>query len=473
MSLVHEVIMTSPITPILGSSTHFHQPNATSNLSEAPEHHHSGTKSTEDTKDRPFNGFRMAASERAKHLVSIVIEEVEAYEHAWMPRKRARKSTDRKTFHRQVEAIICDLAHLTLTQPTGRIAVSRSRQMLTCADRYKPKVMSKTLPAVLDLLAAPQIALVATQLGLHSLRNPSLNKQTTIWADARLVTLIAKHRIELADLTVDRHEEVIVLKADKECYFKQGKRIEYSDTPQTMEDRKRVWRLNDFLAAADIQFVNHNGVDTVVDVDDRRMRRIYNHSVFDAGGRLYGGWWQPLKKSQRRNGILIDGMPVITLDYGQSAPRIAYGLAGIDPAFTDAYVIPGLTDRCQGTDPRAGVKKVFNALLHTKKPLESLPKGTRPLLGKGITVDEVVTLIKKAHEPITNAFCAGKGMHICYLESEILFAVLEELMAKGITALPIHDAVVVRQDHEAMVRETMLRVFKEKTCVDGMVSREA
>lgn len=414
----------------------------------------------------------MAASERAKHFVSVVTKEVEAYEREWKLRERARRPADKRTFCRQVEAVICDLVHLILTNPNGRIAISRSRQMLTCADRYKPKVMCKTLPAVLDLLAAPQIDLVATEIGLHSLTDPSLNKQTTMWAGARLVALIAKHEIELADLTVDRHEEVIVLKADKECYFEQGKRIPYSDTSQTIEDRKRVWRLNDFLAAADIRYVPHDRTDTVVDANDRRMRRIYNNGVFDAGGRLYGGCWQPLKKSQRRIGLLIDGLPVVTLDYGQSAARIAYGLAGIDPMFTDAYIIPGLTDRLTGADPRAGVKTVFNAMLHAKEPLMRLPKGTRSLLGEGITVHEVVARIKTFHAPITNAFCTGKGMHICYRESEILFAVLEELMAKGITALPIHDAVVVRYDHEDMVRDIMLRVFKEKTGIDAMVSKE-
>jgi hypothetical protein len=41
-----------------------------------------------------------------------------------------------------------------------------------------------------------------------------------------------------------------------------------------------------------------------------------------SSGRLFGGFWQGLKKQERHEGIWIGGEQVVTLDYAQMAPRI-------------------------------------------------------------------------------------------------------------------------------------------------------
>jgi hypothetical protein len=58
---------------------------------------------------------------------------------------------------------------------------------------------------------------------------------------------------------------------------------------------------------------------------------------------------------------------------------------------------------------------------------------------------------------------SGIGMQLFRKESDILVDVLITLQAKGIVALPIHDAVVVRDDNSDKAKAVMKKVFKEHT----------
>ena len=58
---------------------------------------------------------------------------------------------------------------------------------------------------------------------------------------------------------------------------------------------------------------------------------------------------------------------------------------------------------------------------------------------------------------------SGIGMQLFRKESDILVDVLLTLKTQGITALPIHDAVVVRDDKSDIAKATMQKVFKDHT----------
>ncbi len=72
--------------------------------------------------------------------------------------------------------------------------------------------------------------------------------------------------------------------------------------------------------------------DKIVDSNDRRLRRIFNNGSFEEGRRLFGGFWQPLKKTERAEGLIIEDEAVASLDFGQMTPRILYGMAGVFPS---------------------------------------------------------------------------------------------------------------------------------------------
>ncbi len=67
----------------------------------------------------------------------------------------------------------------------------------------------------------------------------------------------------------------------------------------------------------------------------------FTQDRFDSGGRLFGGFWQRLRKHERRQGLWINGEKAIELDYGQVGPRTLYGLAGQEPPADDLYHLWG------------------------------------------------------------------------------------------------------------------------------------
>lgn len=308
---------------------------------------------------------------------------------------------------------------------------------------------------------------VELQESVYSPFDKAVNRQTTIRAGARLLKSMADHNLGVDDFGIDQNEEVIILKATKEDHFDKGKWIQYEDTPQTHAYREQMRRINDWLEQADIDVISYTGQDKAIDATNRRLRRYFNNHNFEQGGRLYGGFWMAMGKQERLDRILIDDREVIELDYGQMMARMLYGWAKVQPHFDDAYMVPGLEHW------RDGVKKLFGSMVHAGRPLKRRPKGTRSLLPTDHGVSHWTDLIKEFHAPIAQYFHAGVGLHQMYQESEILLTVLERLVGMGITALPIHDAVLVDEAHEDQTKEVMLNVFRKKTGVDGVVRKES
>jgi hypothetical protein len=111
-------------------------------------------------------------------------------------------------------------------------------------------------------------------------------------------------------------------------------------------------------------------------------------------------------------------------------------------------------------------------MLHSANPHARKPQGTAVLLPKERSIADVAAMIMAFHEPVAHAFYCGKGLFLTYQESRILISVLTRLMEQGITALPIHDAVIVAEDRQQQTKETMLQVFKEITGIEGLVNTE-
>ncbi|TPQ31823.1 hypothetical protein [Cupriavidus pinatubonensis] len=430
-----------------------------------PQTHSDKSEQETEYKDRPFNGFRIAKTERARAVVADVINQIQNLETFYSFRQRARKPGDQQQFEQQIEAIVCDLIHRQITAPGGKLAVPFSKTILGNSDRYRAKVLGKTLPDVIERMAMPEMDFVCFERGYQ---NPFLeggSRQTVMWAGARLRSRIEDYQLTLRDLGVGPGEEIIILKASKEDYFDTGKRIQYEDTLQTMAFREELQRINDGLERAKIDFLSPSWMNGQVEIDvsDRRLRRVFNNGSFEQGGRLFGGFWQALPRGLRKHGILIDDTDIVTLDYGQMAPLILYGRAGIKPHFDDAYAVPGLEPY------RDGVKKLMNAMIQSYRPLVRRPQGTKTLLPKNLRLEQMLELITDFHKPIASFFGVGKGLNVFYQESQILVSVLTRLTEHGITALPIHDAVIVSEDRQEKAKAVMLAVFKEVTGIDGRV----
>lgn len=416
-----------------------------------------------------FNPLRAPLTERAKEAVTEVIGQVEDYEMLYQLRQRDRGEKLQARFEALVTALVSDLCYRYCQDAGFKVHVSLSKQNLGRRSRYVPQVMGRTLPTILAILSAPDLAMVSMEKG-HHLKG----KETTIWPGTRLVSLIERKGLGEWDFEERGSPELICL---RDAHSKdelrpwliiKGKFLEYEDTPDTIKFRQEMERINAHLASADITFDTSICVPAKgpVNISDRSLRRIFNNGSFTDGGRLYGGFWQERLKKDERRGILIDGEPTISLDYSQVCPRILYGMVEAVPRLADLYTVPGLERY------RAGVKKVMVSLLFSENIPARKPDSSGPLLPKKMKIAEVVRLIEQAHPAIASYFGTGIGMELMFRESQILVEVLLTLIEHGVVALPIHDAVVVKASDESTARKVMQAVFRKHTGMDIIVNLE-
>src|SRR5262249_12525075 len=93
--------------------------------------------------------------------------------------------------------------------------------------------------------------------------------------------------------------------------------------------------------------------------------------------------------------------------------------------------------------------------------LERFPRGTRQMFPERVCIEHVAGMIKARHAAVAPLFCTGIGHRLMFIEATILVEVLLRLIDTGITALPIHDAVIVAKASAGTARDIMRDVFRE------------
>ena len=423
----------------------------------------------DDERERRFNPYRYAREPAAKQLIGNALESLAQLEAQSGIKRNKRRLRDQQTYELTVDAILSDLAYDYLIERGCGVFITRSKQLLSRASIYRPRVWNKMLPEIVDALADQRIGLVVQELGWQSKDRGS--KASVLRAGRALIDDIKTLDVDFTDFGERPADETIILKrpTDPKDYWDEGGRIEYDDTDITRAFRDELRAVNAWLSAADIAFSSsvQTRAGTLVDDRDRQLLRIFNLGRFDRGGRLFGGFWQPLSKQERFEGIKIDGERIVELDYGQAGTRIVYGIAGRQLPEGDLYSINGYNQH------RNGIKRVMSAMLFANKVIERFPRGTKSLFRKADQIGEVIEAIMTKHPSISNSFFRGIGHEAQFIESTILLRVLKLLREDGVTALPIHDAILVPVSAVDRAREVMTEAFLSVAGVEASVSVES
>ena len=416
-----------------------------------------------------FNPWRCSSNENSRLLVTEVIEKFFQVEVKKNLRRRKRKPEDHKRFLRTIEAIICDLIHNHLSDQNRGIAISRSNRVLSRTSRYKNEAVNGTIPYLLDVLELPELQMLEQVVGCINYFYPEKNGnlRTVVKAGKHFVQLIQKYYVELEDLGLSDGEETIILKREKNDLWDHGGTIEYEDNDLTNLYRNKMNLINQWIRNADLNYMEpfHEKDKHNYDLDCRLLKRYFTRGSFKSGGRLFGGFWQQMKKVHREN-LLIDGDDIEGLDYSQMSPKILYGYCGLVPEMGDCYHIKGY-EYC-----RKGIKKVFNAMTFSNEPMTRFPKGINSLFPVKTRFKDVSDAIEKEHFRIAHMFYTGIGHYLQFMESQILVEVLLKLIDNGITALPVHDAVFVGWTHVYKSTQVMEQVFLDMTNVPSVVMVE-
>lgn len=414
---------------------------------------------------RLFDPTRVPATDEGHQLVAAALARVTAAER----RTRARSKQSQRIHERALMALICDLTHRHLMVPRGWLLVELSKTRLTPTTRRAP-FMTEQFAELIKAMARSSV-------GLVELRKGEQGKfgflRSTMRAGRVLRGLMDTFGIETYDYSRDAslYGEPIELRGEKTKRFVDGKVIFIANklalpNGEPVDSMRRVMQeINAWIASVDLDWIGDPVIDKV-DSTQRFLKRIFNNCSFEHGGRLYGGFWQSVKSESRLGGVVIDSQPAASLDFAQSALTMAYAKVGVPPPPGDLYAFGRLGPyRCEA-------KMLLNALLSSDRPLTRFPRGTRGQMPKSWKFERVYDWVCRHHAPIVPLFGTGHGLRFMKDESEVLIRTLLKLKSLGITALPIHDCVLVASSNREAARAVMEESFLAITGAPGKVDIE-
>jgi len=423
-------------------------------------------------KARAFNQFLCARTDNLKALIAEVQTQLDGYEFFHQTRKRARRPADQVTYERTLEAILCDLCAVELEPNNDSIHLPLSNKVLRSKSRYKGTALGKTLPDILKVMSAPEMGFVVLEKGHSTFKivGDDLNvafaggQQSILKAGPKLLSRIERFGITRDDLWHAAEEELLILRAPKRHANSSAEYQEYEDDEATLALRQQMTDINAWLDTADITCSLPQA-----DPAQRRLRRIFNNADFAQGGRLYGGFWQPMSSDARQEHILIEGDCCVELDYGQMSLLLLYARAQAQDHVPsgDLYDLSehGIPVTC-----RPGIKKVMQAIINSPKVPRRLPKGSREHFPSRINLRDILSAVEKKHPVIFPLMTSGIGMQLFRKESDILVEVLEALRSQAIVALPVHDAVIVMEEHKQKTITIMKKILKDHTGITPQVT---
>lgn len=267
---------------------------------------------------------------------------------------------------------------------------------------------------------------------------------------------------------------VLQKKVEREVTDKDGvvttiiekKKLLYDDTPQIISWRDNLTIINDCVKRhwADLYLTDDDWVKlnsellkdedhdySPIQLHRATLRRVFNSSHFDEGGRFYGAWWQNIP-SAYRGIITIDGKRTTEFDYGRLHPTMLYAQEGMTLS-EDAY------DIGVGDEHRDVIKQLFNAMVQMKKPQDSPPSVKFSQTGK--TWKQLRSLILDKHEPIKDKFFCGIGNRLQFEDSQIAEKVMLHFARQDIAVLPVHDSFVIQRSLQPELIDAMSKAFSQ------------
>ena len=324
--------------------------------------------------------------------------------------------------------------------------------------RYAALVYGQHFTDALDLMVHPEVGLIETLGRGYSFAGGHKQRSTikpTPAFDDRVRPVLSGWEV----FSREEEPEVLILKGPKDRKTGRAREIDYRETANTRRRRNEIHRINAVLRDAPLKLLNRGDDDgdggggrvsclitddgQPVDPTRRAVRRIFNNGSWHEGGRLFDGFWETMRRPDRFKFLRIctaahpEGERVANVDFGQLFPTLAYHRARCRVPDGDLYDIVG--DRVS----REGWKKLVNALLFAVGPMTRWPEETSSLFVKGTKLADALALVRHAHAPIAKLFGVGIGFKLMLFESEILIQALERFAHRGITALPLHDSVLV------------------------------
>lgn len=412
---------------------------------------------------RPARWDRIIVEPTGRPFLAELEERLMAIE----KRQRRRKPEDQARFAATLQAFASDLLVACWDDPSRWLAYGRRTGDYPANTRYRnPSVTYQAVCDVADLLTLTGLAEgeggFYDRSALSSAR--PVGRRSRLRATRALVELAEMNGVTAKAIAISPASETIRLRAPKVARGRPGALVEYEDTDETRKLRAALARINALLEATRIDqggtCPDSTDASSPRDEEDEppptdrtthRLYRVFNDCRFDRGGRFYG-WWQVLGKEERQH-LLINGDPVIELDFSGMHPRLCYALDSkpLGPE-VDPYAVPDLV----GEATRDLVKRGFNQLLNGTEDTFRAPAGCAALLPPGVRWKHLLAKIEDHHRPVAQWLRSRRGLDLQAIDAGIAEQVLVFLAHRGVPCLPVHDSFIVARRHEDLLGETMM-----------------
>ena len=411
---------------------------------------------------RPLYMWRLSEYPEAKGAIDHVFNE--------MVDAGVVKIRYRKKWRDLTRAILLDLYVANVTDPEMYVGYSRDANKYKVGSRYGSFFMSYTILVQLTEYLEDQ-GYIEQDLGFQNKKNPTKSRVTRMRATPKLARIFQdEHKVTEPMIRHNPEEQVIILRdADK-------KAIEYEDAPEIIQMREDVQLINRKLEKhAILLFVKDKELEELeqrlnrrLTFSDKTVRRIFNNSSWEQGGRFFGGWWQNVPREYRKF-IRINGKDVVECDYSGLHINMLYALSKLPMPGGDVYQLPGYSNDKVFRDfvkrmllvmvnsgDRAVARKAIHKEVHFERTLvlpDEIPSTS------GADLYPLMDAFEKKHTPIKGYFCSGVGIDLQNRDSKIAEQVMLRFSKMGYAILPMHDSFIIHHGLEAELREAMERAF--------------
>jgi hypothetical protein len=425
-----------------------------------------------------------------KNKIQKLADEIAQQEIDFGLKKRKRSLPAQEVFAKAIEWLVVDALAAQAGDKNCSFSVSRN------GNKYKKEKPDRTGLAPLGLSYETAIRDPKTESGaLNSLHNFGYLKEvskgrynrdgkgpngamTKYAATKKLLDLFdQKHQTQTLFIPKPKRE-TIILKAPSEKPEMLGEAAlsDWDDTPETITMRENLELINknmlrhwydlyiadetyDLLLKEIAQRRRRSKTEEErqknepINLSKRTLRRVFNRSSFQMGGRFYGGWWQNIP-SAYRSVITINGYRTVEADYSQFHPNILYHLKQAKLTGEDAY------ERILGSEHRDLSKQIFNACLNSSYETDRPPKGMK-ISHTGFKWREIKERLRKAHPQIEDAFFTDQGMSLQFYDSQMAEHVMLAFAKDKKPILPVHDSFLVLEDDQELLLERMQTAYQK------------
>ena len=376
-----------------------------------------------------------------------------------------------------VKVILLDLYVAWCADPGLMLMFSRDNNAYKAGSRYNELHISKKIIGIVDALIANGV--IGQKLGFND-RVSGIGFQSRLWASEKLIALFEKARFNQFYISHPKNWNPIVLRNESKDAQ------EYADTSKTNGMRSVLLDYIKILKHTHIDIYDletpvliigdgKKKIRLQINQQDKRVRRIFNNSRWDQGGRFYGGWWQRCPKDYRKK-IQFDGIMTAEIDFSGLHIVILYAQEGINywaEVNEDPYELHGINDIDPDVDLRAAAKLLLLTAINsddtnkTFKAFRSQSANGSP--EKKMTDGQLSAMLHQLaqkHEPIAHKLASGAGIDLMYVDSQITEKLIEKFtFVYKCPILTVHDSYIVPFGYDHFLYQEMQAAFEEVTGV--------